>query len=35
MLPSSLGLIVVDLSVGKIRAKGIIDTASQVTVGMA
>ena len=33
MLPSSLGLIVVDLSVGKIRAKGIIDTASQVTVG--
>jgi len=33
MLPSSLGLIVVDISVGKIRAKGIIDTASQVTVG--
>jgi hypothetical protein len=33
MLPSSLGLIVVDLSVGKIRAKGIIATASQVTVG--
>ena len=33
MLRSSLGLIVVDLSVGNIRAKGIIDTASQVTVG--
>ena len=33
MLPSRLGLIVVDLSVGKIRAKGIIATASQVTVG--
>ena len=33
MLPSSLGLIVVDMSVGKIRAKGIIATASQVTVG--
>jgi Aspartyl protease/Secretin and TonB N terminus short domain len=33
MLPSSLGLIVVDLRVGTIRAKGIISTASQVTVG--
>jgi hypothetical protein len=33
MLPSNLGLIVVDLSVGDIAAKGIIATGSQVTVG--
>src|SRR5208283_1179527 len=33
MLRSSLGLAVVDLSVGEIAAKGIIDTGSQVTVG--
>jgi predicted aspartyl protease len=33
MLRSSLGLIVVNLSVGGIAAKGIIDTGSQVSVG--
>lgn len=35
MLRNSLGLIIVDLSVGEIHAKGIIDTGSQVTVGNA
>ena len=35
MLHSSLGLVVVDISVGGIAAKGIIDTGGQVTVGNA